>query len=133
MPFLRNKGAKVELILWAQHGDWLSPFIVGRTLTFFFSRRIRSVIPRLGDTPLPFWTCSILQNYLFWKHWKQGITNTNYDVSRVRVMILNREHDLGVKLKHKKISVFFFFFQSIPLGFGSDAPTKYEFSKMIFS
>ena len=23
-------------------------------------------------------------------------------------MILNREHDLGVKLKHKKISVFFF-------------------------
>ena len=54
MPFLRNKGAKLESILWAQHGDWLSPFIVGRTLTFSFIRRIRSAIPRLGNTPLPF-------------------------------------------------------------------------------
>lgn len=51
MPFLRNKGAKLELILWAQHGDWLSPFIVGRTLRFLFSRRIRSAIRQLGDTP----------------------------------------------------------------------------------
>ena len=137
MPLLRNKGAKLELILWAQHGDWLSPFIVGQTFTCLFIRRIRSAFRQLGDTPLPFWACSILQNYLFWKHWKQGITNTNYDVSRLRVnyaihelyMILNREHDLGVKLKHK---IFFFFFQRIPLGFGSDAPLNMGFLNDIF-
>ena len=54
MPLLRNKGAKLELILWAQHGDWLSPFIVGQTFTFLFIRRIRSAFRQLGDTPLPF-------------------------------------------------------------------------------
>ena len=43
-------------------------------------------------------------------------------------MILNREHDLGVKLKHKK----FFFFQRIPLGFGSDAPLNMGFLNDIF-
>lgn len=51
MPLLRNKGAKLELILWAQNGDWLSPFIVGRTFTFLFIRRIRSAFRQLGDTP----------------------------------------------------------------------------------